>query len=169
MECPDFSSPIQTVGLLFGSRCHRSRIILSLTQIDSLRSFDSTRCERPKADTHCLVALCASSATVLLTLHPSASVPPSEKAVSIELEKLFLVRLCFNDLRTNCTLVEVVQKIQYNAKDDSQMQREGDSLERLVGMLALVKPWSIEASWVPDATWLRMESQDSHKVYKGIV
>jgi len=52
------------------------------------------------ADTHCLVALCASSATVLLTLHPSAS---------------------------------VVQKIQYNAKD---------------------------ASWVPDATWLRMESQD---------
>ena len=95
--------------------------------------------------------------------------PPSEKAVSIELEKLFLVRLCFNDLRTNCTLVEVVQKIQYNAKDDSQMQTEGDSLERLVGMLALVKPWSIEASWVPDATWLRMESQDSHKVYKGIV
>eukprot|EP00434_Breviolum_minutum_P023686 symbB.v1.2.020892.t2/scaffold1778.1/size101634/12 len=52
------------------------------------------------ADTHCLVALCASSATVLLTLHPSAS---------------------------------VVQKIQYNAKD---------------------------ASWVPDATWLRMEPQD---------
>ena len=27
-----------------------------------------------EADTHCLVALCASSATVLLTLHPSATV-----------------------------------------------------------------------------------------------
>ena len=34
--------------------------------------------KRIKADTHCLVALCASSATVLLTLHPSASVLLSE-------------------------------------------------------------------------------------------
>ncbi len=37
-----------------------------------------TSSKRTKADTHCLVALCASSATVLLTLHPSASVLLSE-------------------------------------------------------------------------------------------
>ncbi|CAE8596546.1 unnamed protein product, partial [Polarella glacialis] len=49
------------------------------------------------ADTHCLVALCATNATVLLTLHPSA---------------------------------QVLQKMQYNAKD---------------------------ASWIPDAAWLRPE------------
>lgn len=52
------------------------------------------------ADARCLVGLCASNATVLLTLHPSA---------------------------------QVVQKMQYNAKD---------------------------ASWVPDAAWLRRESQE---------
>eukprot|EP00931_Biecheleriopsis_adriatica_P060835 TRINITY_DN36548_c0_g1_i2.p1 TRINITY_DN36548_c0_g1~~TRINITY_DN36548_c0_g1_i2.p1 ORF type:complete len:1349 (-),score=326.86 TRINITY_DN36548_c0_g1_i2:814-4860(-) len=53
------------------------------------------------ADTHCLVALCAANATVLLTLHPGA---------------------------------QVLQKMQYNAKD---------------------------ASWVPDAAWLRPEPKES--------
>eukprot|EP00439_Symbiodinium_sp_Y106_P051503 s4306_g6.t2 len=59
------------------------------------------------ADARCLVGLCASNATVLLTLHPSA---------------------------------QVVQKMQYNAKD---------------------------ASWVPDAAWLRRESQEIAEPSQG--
>lgn len=112
--------------------------------------------KRIKADTHCLVALCASSATVLLTLHPSASVLLSEIYFCLAPAAVYWKRAFdhfWSLIMIMPLILQVVQKIQYNAKDVSKQHQVG------CPKLVFIEWPTDQASWVPDATWLRMEPQ----------